>query len=366
MLRSHLTFLPVVSRHLLREFAGLFVPIVLAFVTLYLVVDFFDRLDILLKNQATPLSAMRYFAFKIPLIVTQTLPAAAMAAMLLSLGILSRHNEITVLRASGISLFQTALPLLALAIVISIGTLLWNETVVPYCARQYQYVNVVEIRKRPQRGILNEREVWYHGAAGFYNIAHIDPRRDTLFGLTIYRTDTSFSLRSIVEVATARWTGSAWLLSGAMERTTDRDGEVVTRPVDPADLPIQETLNDFLEVRREPEELSYLALREHVHELTRKGIDSSSYLVDLNLKLAVPFATLVLAGIAIPLAGRVQRHPSLPVIVLAGFGIGFAYWVVLALANSLGQSGVLPPLAAAWAANTICALVGGALFLTSE
>src|SRR6266446_8320952 len=195
----------VSSRYLLNEFLGLFAPILLAFVIVYLLVDFFDRLDVLLKNHATLLSTVRFFAFKVPLIVTQIIPPATLAAMLLSLGVLSRRNEIIAWRASGVSLLQTAIPLLGVAALISVATLAWNETVVPYCTREYQYVNNVEIRKRAQRGILSDREIWYHGADGFYNIQHIDPRRRELFGLTIYRTDAAFDLRSIIEVPAAQW-----------------------------------------------------------------------------------------------------------------------------------------------------------------
>jgi lipopolysaccharide export system permease protein len=253
-----------------------------------------------------------------------------------------------------------------LATLICLAALVWNETLVPYCSREYQYVNDVEIRKRPQRGILNEREVWYHGAGGFYNIDHIDTRRGTLFGLTIYRTDAAFNLLSIIEVHSAHWTGNGWETTGSVERTIEPDGGIRVAPLAPGQLRIPETLNDFLEVQREPDELSYLALRQRIKELTRKGIDASNYVVDLQLKLAVPFATLVFACVAIPLAGGVRRHSSLAATVGAGFAIGFAYWVVLALANSLGQSGVLPPVVAAWGANGIFLLAGLALFLSSE
>ncbi|MFQ5666732.1 MAG: LPS export ABC transporter permease LptG [Candidatus Binatia bacterium] len=360
------TLLPVTSRYVIRELIAILVPTVLTFVLLYLVVDFFDRLDILLRNHATPLAAFRYFVLKIPLILTQIMPAAVLTAMLLSLGMLSRRNEIIALRAAGISLAQTALPLLGVAALISLAILAWNESIVPYCTREYQYVNNVEIRKRPQRGILSEREIWYHGADGFYNIEHIDPHNQTLFGLTIYRTDSTFNLQSIIQVASARWTREGWVSTGALERTTDPAGDVVTRRLGPHQLVLHETPNDFLEVRREPDELSYLALRRRIRELASKGIDASSYLVDLHLKLAVPFATLVLAWMAVPLAGRVQRHPSVAAIVGTGMVVGFAFWVVLALANSLGLSSVLPAAVSAWASNVIFALLGTALFAGSE
>jgi len=365
-LRPRYRMWSVTNRYVVREFIGMLIPIVLAFLVVYLVVDFFDRLDVLLKNHASVFSAVRYFAFKMPLIVTQIMPPAVLAALLLSQGMLSRHNEIVALRASGVSLPQTAVPLLLLATLISGGTFAWNEAIVPYCTREYQYVNNVEIRKRQQRGILSEREIWYHGADGFYNIEHIDARRKILFGLSIYRIDDAFDLRSIIEVASARWTGNGWQTSGAVEHTMRADGEVGTRQLSPDQVVIHESLNDFLEVHREPEELSYFALRQWIAALARKGIDASSYLVDLNLKLAVPFASLVFACVALPLAGRVRRHPSMAAIIGIGLATGFAYWVVLALANSLGQTGVLPPTVSAWAANVIFGLLGAALFLSSE
>jgi lipopolysaccharide export system permease protein len=80
----------------------------------------------------------------------------------------------------------------------------------------------------------------------------------------------------------------------------------------------------------------------------------------------VPFTTFVLAAVAIPLAGRVRRHPSIAAVVGIGFVIGFAYWVLLGLTNSLGLSGALPPAVSAWAANIVFLLIGVALFLSQE
>jgi lipopolysaccharide export system permease protein len=366
MLRARPTPSFVTSRYLIGEFFGIFVPIMLTFVLLYVVVDVFDRLTILLKNQATLGAALRYFLFKIPLMVTQIMPPAVLMSMLLSLGMLSRRNEIIALRASGVSLYQTAIPLLSVAVVISVGTLAWNETVVPYCARQYRYVNNIEIRKRAERGILNEHEIWYHGGDGFYNIDQIDARRQTLFGLTIYKTDPKFDLHTIITVAAAQWTNGQWVNSDGVVRTVSEDGSVVTQPLDPQRVLIHETLGDFLEVRREAEELSYIALRQRIGDLTRKGIDAANYLVGLNLKLAVPFASFVLSCVAVPLAGRVQRHPSVATILLTGLVVGFAYWVVLGLTTSLGESGVLPAVISAWASNLVFFLLGVALFLSNE
>jgi lipopolysaccharide export system permease protein len=357
--------LSVVNRYLAGQFLALFVPILAGFVLLYVVVDVFDRLGILLRHQATADAAARYFLFKIPLMVTHITPPAVITAVLLTFGLLGRRNEIIALRASGVSLAQTAVPVMALAAAISVAALVWNETVVPYCSRKFEYVNNVEIRKRAIRGVLSDRAIWYHGADGFYNIDYVDRAQQAVYDLTIYKLDAQFRLRSVVNVARAQWVDGRWEATGAVEHALDGDTFHST-PVPAERLAISETLDDFLAVQREPEELSFTELRERVQILTRKGIDASHYLVDLYLKLALPFASAVLALVAVPIGGRLRRHPSIAATIGLGTAVGFSYWVLLGLSTSLGQTGAIPPLIAAWSANVLFVLLGTVLFLWSE
>ncbi len=369
MIQPSFAPLSVLSRHLSRQFLGIFGPVLAAFVMLYVLIDTFGRMDIFLRHDATVGEAARYLIFKVPLMLTQITPPAVVVAVLIGFGSLSRHNEIIGFRTGGISLVQTALPVMMCAMTISLAALVWNETVVPYSSRKSQYVNNIEIRERGERGIFRERGIWYHGARGFYNIDYVDRDSQTMHGLLIYHFDSvedGFQLRRIVDIPTAKWQGDHWSFSpGSMEQIFD-DNTPRTQPATPESLEIPETINDFLEVQRNPEELSYAALSERIADLTAKGIDASHYLVDLYLKLALPFANAVLAFVAIPIAGRLRRHPSMAAIVGIGVATGFLYWVILGLSRSLGETGTLPPLVAAWAANATYSLLGVALYLYSE
>lgn len=357
--------LPVASRYVVRQFFGIFLPILASFILLYIIVDFFDRLDILLRHNATVGAAARYFLFKVPLMVTQVTPAAVVTAALLCFGLLSRNNEIIAFRAGGVSLGQTALPIVATAILISAATLAWNETVVPYCTHQFQLINNLEIRKRALRGILSEREIWYHGAEGFYHIDHVNRTERAVYGLVIYRVDEEFMLRDVIEIPKARWLNDRWQITQAVERQLITDPPTIrTLTADQINLP--ESLEDFIEVQREPEELSFLTLQEWIRELGEKGIDASEYLVDLHLKLALPFASAVLTMVAIPISGRVRRHPSIAAIIGAGLAVGAAYWVAFGMASSIGRNSILPPVVAAWSANVIFGVIGAVLFLRSD
>ena len=64
-----------------------------------------------------------------------------------------------------------------------------------------------------------------------------------------------------------------------------------------------------------------------------------------------------------PLGMRNLRSSSLANNIGLGLLIGASYWFVLALAVSLGHSGALPPVVAAWTANAIFAAIGIFLLL---
>ena len=100
-------------------------------------------------------------------------------------------------------------------------------------------------------------------------------------------------------------------------------------------------------------------LRRQIRSLRAKGVDASESLVDLHLKVATPFAAVVMMLLAVPLATRGTRATSLPAAIGLGFAIGISYFFVVGFSRALGQTGSLPPLVAAWTANAVFAVVAG-------
>lgn len=358
--------LPILPRYVLWEFLRLFALCMLGFLFIYVLVDFFDRFDTYLKYHATPGTVLRYFAFKTPLIVTQLVPVATLGAVLLALGTMARHNEITALRASGVSTLQIARPLVVLAVLLSVGILLWNESVVPYCSERSRHIELVEIRQKPLKALLDDTGIWFHGKAGIYSIEHFDARKEIVVGLTVYDFGPGFELRRLIEIPTAQWRDGRWVLDGTVERTFDAAGNVMTRPLGPADFTLLDEPQDLQVMEKDPEELSFRRLSHHIRELSRKGIDTTESRVDLHLKLAVPFVPLVMVLIGVPLATRNPRRRPLATSIGIGLAVGFSYWVLLALTVSLGHGGAIPSALAAWTANGVFAILGAILFLGTE
>jgi lipopolysaccharide export system permease protein len=353
----------ILSRHLVSEFLRLVALCLAAFIVVYLIADFSDRIDYFLKYQAPVGAIVRYFLVRIPLIVNEVLPVAVLAAMLLSLGEFSRHNELTAMRACGLSSAQIVAPLLGVCLMLSAGIFVWNEKVVPYFATRAHYINTIEISKRQMRGLLGDQEIWARGRDTFYNIQTFDSRSSTLVGITIYTIDPEFHLKGLLEIPRAHWNGRKWVFREGVERVVAADGEVQTIALAPGTLDLREKPADLMAVRRDAEEFSYSEFKAWVDNLRKKGLDTTEYLVDLHLKLAVPFIITVMALISMPLGMRNLRSSSLANNIGLGLLIGASYWFVLALAVSLGHSGALPPILAAWTANAIFAAIGFFLLL---
>jgi lipopolysaccharide export system permease protein len=353
----------ILFRYLVSEFLRILALCLLAFIVVYLIADFSDRIDDFLKHQAPVGAIVRYFLVRIPMIINEVLPIAVLAAMLLSLGGLSRHNELTAMRACGLSSAQIVAPLLGACLLLSAAVFLWNEHVVPYFAGRAHLINTVEIKKRQMQGLLGDQQVWAHGQETFYNIQSFDPRHRSLIGVTIYPIDPEFHLKGLVEIPKADWDGKQWTFRAGVERRFTKQGEIETTALAGGTLDLREKPDDLMAARRDAEEFSYKELHALVENLRKKGLDTTEYLVDLNLKLAVPFICTVLGLISMPIGMRNLRSSSLASNIGVGLLIGCTYWFVLALAVSLGHSGALPPVVAAWTANGIFAAIGFFLLL---
>jgi lipopolysaccharide export system permease protein len=209
--------------------------------------------------------------------------------------------------------------------------------------------------KRTPKTVFRQNGFWYHGNNVFYHVDHFDSRNNILSGLTIYIIDDHFRILKLVKAAQAYWRNGQWQFEDTQEESLAPQSSQI--PQTPQQL-LQETPEDFTLVDVEPEEFSSQQLRDYIADLQRKGIDTTAYQVDLRLKGSVPLAVfaMTLLGAALAIPGARQ----LPVATAIGFALmgGFSYWLLLALTISLGHSGLIPPLFAAWSANSINQVIG--------
>ncbi len=356
----------IIARYVVAQYLKAFALCLAGGVGLFLIIDFFNSMESFEGYDPALTMMGTYFLLKLPNMVREVYPAAALLSVLISLGGLARHREILALRACGVSTWQLALPLLYLSTLVSLVMLLWNETVVPPTAAESRRIRDISIMKKRSTGAFNASSLWFQGNEGFFNIDYFDANRQALFGLTLYETDADFRLMRILEVPEAFWRNDHWEIEAGQVKRIDENGNFVLRPLLPDELVLADPPSDFAKRRQKTKELGYAQLRQRIAVLRAKGLQADAFAVDLHAKLALPFAGLVTVLVGFPLAIRSGGRGGVTANVMSGLAVGFAYWVTMAVALAVGRSGGLPPIVAAWSANVLFGVVGGVLYLGSD
>jgi lipopolysaccharide export system permease protein len=365
-MRLHRALSPTIDRFLAAQFFGPFMVSLAAFTVAYLLGDMFDRFSDLIRYGGFGLLGLEYFAFKLPLIVSQLLPVASLAGVLLGFALLNRSGEVLACQQLGISRLEMTVPVLVMAALISLFDFTLSETVVPSATRASRYLYEVELKKRQLKGVFANQSIWVRIRDGFLSADHYDPRTSVLRGVTLYQLAPDYSLRGIVHASTARWNGREWVAGNSTTYHVGANGSVsgyqragiFGASLKPSDLSL---------LRLDPEEFSLWELDRYISDLQHKGLDPGGYLVDRDLKYAMPLSCIIMIALGIALSlDPLPRHLSLGRSFGHALVIGFGYWLAFGLTSSLGHSAIIPPWLGAWTPNIIFAVLALAIFLVGE
>jgi lipopolysaccharide export system permease protein len=355
---------PTIDRFLATNFFGPFTVCLAAFTAAYLLGDIFDRFDVLVHHGGLGVLGLEYFALKIPLIVTQLLPIACLAGVLLGFALLNRTGEVLACQQLGISRIEMMIPVLLVGILISGFQFVLSETVVPAATREAKYLYEVELKGRQLEGVFANRHIWTRVRDGFLSADSYDRKKQELAGVTLYRLGPDFGITNIFHAQFASWNGRTW---APRQVTRYRLSAGTVSSSEPAGFVINITPADLGLLRQEPEEFSIWELNRYIRDLRHKGLDPGGYLVDRDLKYAMPLACLIMVALGIGLSlDPLPRHLSLGRSFGLAILIGFGYWLSTALTSSLGHSGLMPAWFAAWSPNLLFTMMAGGIFLFGE
>ena len=354
------SFPRLLDLYILRRFFSYFATLMAAFIFLFEAFTFFELLDDIARHRVPFLVVMDYFRFLTPFLVYNLAPLGALVAVLVTLGVMSKNNEIVACKASGVSLYRLSMPLLFAGLLLAGSMLVLDETYLPYAnQRQDALRNQIKGRPpqtyaQPQRWILGEN-------AKIYNYDLLDSTQNLFGGLSVLEIDpATFQVRRRVFASRAHWSEAqnVWILEGAWVRDF-ADGSIVRYTQFPAtSLPeLSEPPSYF---KREVPQLfresaysstmSWSELRRYIDGLQRAGFSVSGLTVQWHMKLAFPLIAPVSMLLAIPFALLVGTRGAVSGVAI-GVAIGILYWIAARLLEAMGGVGQLPPFLAAWATD---------------
>ena len=356
--------------YIARQYGRILGMTILGLLGLFYISSFIDKSDKLFKGQITVMTLLEFLFWSTPQFLTYIIAIGVLLAGLVTIGLLTKNSELIVMRACGISLYRTAMPMIAFALAAGAVLLGVQENILAASNRRADQLNHLIRTGSPQTfGVLNRK--WIVGRNGeVYHYQYYDPRRQELNSLSVFEFDRADNrLTSRRYVQRARYAADArpdaepqWALDQGWLREFTPNGEVrFTRFTD--QIARFEAADYFVTEAREPELMNFSQLRVYIDELRASGYNVLEHEVGLHRKIAFPFVTLVMTLIAVPFAVTTGRRGA-----MYGIGVGIVlaliYWVMISVFAALGASGVLNPMLAAWAPNMIFGAVAAYLLLT--
>jgi lipopolysaccharide export system permease protein len=344
------------DKYVLTEWMKIFFTTSLGLPILLVIIDLTDHLQTYLNRNIPPADIALSYVYWMPQSMFMALPAAVLFATVFSIGNFTRHSEITAAKASGISFYRLAAPII-LGALLATGLDLAIAELVPITdARRNELIGDTKSQSGTQR--YNFAYAAEFGRV--YKAQSLDVPAGRLEQLQIERKGNGRDYPTVlIAAAGAQYTpGRGWIIqNGVMHVISDSQPPFAMKFATMKDSLMTERPVDMMAKPRDPQEMRFAELSRFIRSLERSGGDASVLRVERALKIAIPVTCLVIALFGAPLATSTQRGGT-------AYGIGLSlaitvtFLMLIQLTKAVGGKGIIAPDVAAWLPNALFALMG--------
>jgi len=362
----------LINRYVLKEIALPFCMILLVLTFVLLMGKILQIMDLMINKGIGFADIARLMLYLLPSFLTFTIPISLLMAILIGLGRLSGDNEWTVLKMSGVSLYQLSVPVAFAALVAFLMTLITTVFLVPYGNLASKTLMIDMARQKASIGI--REKVFIDDFQGILLYAEQIPAHGNfLEGVLI--SDSRISREPSTIIARR-----AYLVSNPDTMVVTlrlEDGSIHTvdaglkryRKIDFRFYDVRLDLASALsgEKKNGAKSSTEMTLSEISTTLKNRGLNEEALrelAIELHKKLTVPLSCLVFALIGIPLGIRAHRSVRARGFTLGLFLVLF-YYLLRLVGEALVETGRLSPVLGTWTPDFIFASAGILLFSLS-
>ncbi len=325
-----------ITRHLLWATLATLAVLVAIFAFFSLI----DQLGETNKGNYGVLNAIVYVLLTLPRLAYELFPIAAMIGAMASLGTLAQHNELDVIRISGVSRAALCGLLVRSALVIVLIGLIIGELLAPYSEQKAQHQRSMAMTEKIT--LQTKYGFWARDGMSFINIRQVLPN-DEVREIYIYEFDDKSRLRNSIYSPRAQYIEDNWMLYD-IRQTVIAEDEVKSKTYKKAlwgSLLDPEIVN--LVIIR-PQYLTLWGLYNYIQYLRLNSQNAIHYEQALYAKLMRPITIVAMIILAIPLVQGNARFTAIGQRVFIGAVIGMAFHFINLASSNLGIVYNLPPL----------------------
>lgn len=363
----------IIDRYIFKDFITPFSYCFFSFVLIFIIGDLFENLDNFIMQKVPLILVCKYYIFLIPSIFVLTTPLAVLLSILYQLGYMSRHNEITILKASGVSFLRAVIPFYIIGIIFSIFLFIVNEKLVPDSSKGLDRIRDLYIKKKTIRSDKSDKSP-NEKITIFSNLHNMSLYIDRI--LTDENTAENVSIREFYKDGSLKrewygekavWAEPNWWLFNGYVRTYPLSGmgDGGMYFFKKQEVPINIPPEDLITSQKDIGTISnYMNTKELYSYIKRNFIPNTlpkELLVDLYKKLSVPITMIVVTMFGITFGGRISKGGALASV---GASIAFylAYYGVSSFLIAMGKLGRIIPSLSAWTPHILFGIISIYLF----
>lgn len=354
----------LLDQYILKQVIKMFMMGVCIFTSIIFASDTFITLIKQISLYGIPFKvALMIIILNLPSVFVMTIPMGVLLATVMTLNKLSLDSEITVMRSCGIGLNRIAKPIFIFALIMSIASFFINETIVPIVTKQSKDLALWSFgQKNIPEGKQNFifKETQENG--NLKRLFYVGQCKDkVLHNITVLDLGKPGTIQ-VLQAQDGSTSPAGWVFNRGAIYTVGQEGKILNTAF------FDNSVAKFgLDLSRElrqnvTKELNFTSLLKYIMKNSSTlGEEKNFYLIQLYDKIALPLTTLVLVLVGVPLAitpPRVRYNRGFLFSIL----IIFVYYLLRALSISFGEAGSIPPVIAAWTANTVLFILGSLLY----
>lgn len=345
------------DRYLFSQFFRNLILVLLAIIMIYLLVDFFEKIDNFIKAGKTAGMTLRYLLMKIPQITQQIMPVCLLLAAVITLGILNHNRELMALLAGGISMRRVIRPLLtATACLILLG-LAVDQWILPSTIGTTNKIWYEEVKKTQSHGIRRNDMIYYRGRTGVYSFRHANQELNIFVDFNYLAWDHEYRLTRLLHANEAHFQDGAWICFDGTDKTPGNDGLYRTKAFTEMTVTLPDDPVAFFIPKYKSNELSISQL---IDDLRHDPLNRDTNLRILHGRLSYILLGFPLVLLGLPILLLINRkwgHDlslAVPVSCIMAFGV----WGLWNVGQTMIPAYHLSPALVSWSIHFVTATLG--------
>ncbi|MGH6931044.1 MAG: LPS export ABC transporter permease LptG [Dongiaceae bacterium] len=359
--------MPTVRRYATRLLLVHLALILVGFVALLQLLDLLNNGDEIVAEHGGRSSALwTYALLRLPSIVSVILPFSILMAALVTLARLARNNEILALKASGVSFYRLLFGLVPVALLVGCLHFLLNDQVLPPASQKLERWGAADAASTDRTVRSGQGGVWVRDGSTFIRVSSVLGEGSALLGVTLFRRNENGVLSEQIVARHAAYVDGSWRLADVSLIRLANDSN--SSMIQVAEMPWETSLtpSHFADLATDPATLSFVDLWRFIVNPEVGSQPYSFYQTWFQRKFAVPLTAVLMILLAAPVAQGLQRHGGFAAGLAVGVGLGFLYFVTEGLMLTLGETGAVAPIIAAWGPAIVFAMFGTVALLRIE